>query len=168
MPVVNFEVGVKLSYDDLVFHLTKECPNVRLQCNSCKNFFKRKEFVEHNCYLAAQQIDNDILVQRRSELIQIFLEIQKINSHGIDLFKCFTEYQGYKPIPSKGLSKPGKEHENPQSWRSGAGVSQSLQLSASKPLVGDISMDQSMQIDSSAFNTMPQNEQKDISSEHSG
>lgn len=60
--LVNFDEGSLLSLDDLVFHLTKECPNVKIQCNSCKDFYKRRDFVEHPCYLAAQQLDNDILV----------------------------------------------------------------------------------------------------------
>ena len=74
--------------------------------------------MEHPCYITAQQLDNDILVQRRSELIQVFLEIQKVNANGIDLYKCFTDYTDYQPIPSRGKEKPKKESDNPQSWRS--------------------------------------------------
>jgi len=68
-----------MCYNSLCLHLRKDCPCVKVQCNSCNQFLRRIDFRKHSCYKKLGQLDKDLLVASKSELLQIFLEVQKLN-----------------------------------------------------------------------------------------
>lgn len=91
----------KKTFVELAEHFRKQCPFTKVQCNSCNDFFTRVAFRQHQCYKKLVSLEQDVLLNARSELLQIMLEIKKLNVDGVDLHKCFTEYDRYAPIPSK-------------------------------------------------------------------
>ncbi len=96
-----------MGYFSLCEHFRSKCENVIIDCNSCLRKYTRKEFREHSCFTKLKEIEFEVLTQSKSELLQIFLEIQKLNQNGIPLDKCFTDYNRFTVIPGN-VKQEGK------------------------------------------------------------
>ena len=83
------EPVLHMSYEAMCDHLKTKCQHVIVQCNSCNKKLRRNEFREHICFLALREIEHDVVENQKSEILQIFLEIHKLNKFGINLYKCF-------------------------------------------------------------------------------
>ena len=104
----------KLSYDELTYHLKSKCPNMIIKCNSCDLSLPRNEFFQHTCHINLKELEQAVLVMQKAQVLQIFLEIQKVNKHGVDLFKCFSTYAKFAVTPCAKEGDENKERD-PQS-----------------------------------------------------
>ena len=59
---------------------------------------RRIDFKDHKCFKSLKRIESDILQNRKSEVLQVLLELSKLNKDGVDLNKCFTEYTDFEVI----------------------------------------------------------------------